>query len=353
MEKRLTHGGDWQSYLDKYGEMPLDFSANVSPLGVPAGVTEAIRKAADKLELYPDPLARELSVAIARHCGVKPAQVLCGGGGADLIYRAALGLAPRRALVTAPAFAEYEDALQNAGCEVLRFPLKEGENFRVGPEILDALREDIDMVFLCEPNNPTGVTTDPELLAKIAKVCREREIILFLDESFNEFLEDPEGHSMMCRLEEFPNMLILRAFTKLYAMAGARLGYLLTASPAAMEKMRAAGQPWAVSELAQEAGLAALKETEYVERVRALVLEERGFVQRGLENLGLAVIPGEANYFLFRGPADLADRMEAHGILLRRCDNYCGLGPGWFRTAVRTHAENERLLRTMEIVLMR
>ena len=271
MEKRLTHGGDWQSYLDKYGEMPLDFSANVSPLGVPAGVTEAIRKAADKLELYPDPLARELSVAIARHCGVKPAQVLCGGGGADLIYRAALGLAPRRALVTAP--------------------------------ILDALREDIDMVFLCEPNNPTGVTTDPELLAKIAMVCREREIILFLDESFNEFLEDPEGHSMMCRLEEFPNMLILRAFTKLYAMAGARLGYLLTASPAAMEKMRAAGQPWAVSVLAQEAGLAALKETEYVERVRALVLEERGFVQRGLENLGLAVIPGEANYFLFRGPA--------------------------------------------------
>ena len=145
--------------------------------------------------------------------------------------------------------------------------------------------------------------------------------------------------------------MILKAFTKLYGMAGVRLGYCLSADTALLDAMRQAGQPWAVSSLAQAAGVAALDETAYVEQVRALIAQQRPRLTAGLRALGLRVLDGRANYLLFRAPETLGGQLLQKGIVLRSCANYPGLDAGWYRTAVRTGPENEHLLKALAEVL--
>ena len=348
----LTHGGDWAGFAAEYGAKAplLDFSANVSPLGMPAGVAAALAGCAPDCDCYPDPLCRDLSAAIGRAEGVPGEWVLCGNGAADLIWRAALALRPARALVTAPAFAEYEAALAATGCAVERYFLSEEKDFRLDEGFLEAIRPGVGMVFLCEPNNPTGLTTPRPLLLRVLARCRQAGALLVLDECFGDFLADPAAHTLKGELAG-GNLLILKAFTKLYGMAGVRLGYALCTDAALLAKLRAAGQPWAVSTPAQAAGLAALKETEYVAAVRALVASERPRLAAGLAALGCRVLPGEANYLLFQCERPLCQPLRRRGILLRSCDNYHGLGPAWYRTAVRTGAENRRLLAALGEVL--
>lgn len=351
MKDQLTHGGDWTGFALAHGCLPLDFSANISPLGVPAGVREALREAAGRADRYPDPLCRELRAALSAHEGLSAERILCGNGAADLIFRAVLAQRPRRALVTAPCFGEYEAALETVSCRVDRAVLREETGFSLEESVLDAITPETDLAFLCEPNNPTGVTTPPALLTRILERCRETGTRLVVDECFGDFLDAPEAHSRKADLGEFPNLLVLKAFTKLYAMAGVRLGYALCADADFLERMRRAGQPWAVSSLAQAAGVAALEERDYVRRVRALTAAERAWLFRRLTGLGLRVISGEANYLLFRSPRPLEEPLARRGILLRSCGNYVGLDETWYRAAVRTRRDNRRLTEALEEVL--
>ena len=326
----LTHGGDWAGYAAQYGGMPLDFSANVSPLGLPQGVRQAVARALDGADRYPDPLCRALRKKLSGTLGVPPQSILCGNGAADLIFRMALAEKPKRALVTAPTFAEYEQALA------------------VAEALLERIEPGLDILFLCEPNNPTGRTTPRALLLRILERCAACGTRLVVDECFNEFLDDPAAHTLLGELEGHENLLLLRAFTKWYAMAGVRLGYALCADGALLERMRAAGQPWAVSALAQAAGEAALEETDYSAALRALVAAERPRLSAGLAALGCRVMPGEANYLLFYHSGEqLVQRLRARG----GCANYPGLGPGWYRAAVRTHSENSAFLQALGEVL--
>lgn len=347
MKLILTHGGDWVGFTLAHGRPPLDFSANISPMGVPTGVQAALREAAAQADRYPDPLCRKLRAAISDHEGVPEEHILCGNGAADLIFRAVLARRPHRALVTAPTFAEYEAALRTVGCGVEYFVLRAETGFALDAGFLDAITPETDMVFLCEPNNPTGVTTNPALLTQILERCRETGTLLMLDECFVDFLDAPEAHTRKRDLGKFLNLLLLKAFTKLYAMAGVRLGYALCADKDFLERMRRAGQPWGVSSLAQAAGVAALRETEYVRQVRELTAAERPWLMRQLTGLGLRVIPGEANYLLFQSPWPLMEPLEQRGILLRNCGNYVGLDDTWYRTAVRTRTENRRLVKVL------
>ena len=346
----LVHGGDWAGYRARFGHDALDFSANVSPLGLPQGVADAIVAALPTADRYPDPLCRELRTALSRAEQLPEPWILCGNGAADLIYRLVWALKPRRALLPAPTFAEYAAALDTAGCEVKRFFLGEAEDFAVTDALVDAVDESTDMVFLCQPNNPTGQLAAPGLVEKLLRRCGECRTILAVDECFLDFLPDADVWTAKPLLES-GDLVILKAFTKLYGMAGVRLGYCLCGDEALLEKMQTAGQPWAVSSLAQAAGVAALKETAYVDEVRALIARQRPVLTAGLRALGLRVIDGKANYLLFRAPADLNERLRPLGTQVRSCANYPGLGPEWYRTAVRTAPENARLLELMKEVL--
>ncbi len=345
------HGGDWAGFEQEFGVPPLDFSANVSPLGVPESVKAALRNTAENADRYPDPFCRALRDALAEQERCAAGQILCGNGAADLIYRIAWAMKPRRALVTAPTFSEYGAALQTVGCMVASYPLKPENEFRIGRNFLEFITPETDVVFLCEPNNPTGLTTSRPLLLEILERCRAVGANLIADECFNDFLDEPEEHTLRPWLNEFPNLLILKAFTKLYAMAGVRLGYALCSDADWLDSLRQAGPPWNVSGLAQAAGVAALQETGYVQRLRKLIQTERPRLRKALQQKGLGVIPGEANYLLFQSWIPLVGLLQKRGILLRSCASYEGLNDTWYRTAIRTREENERLLAALKEVL--
>lgn len=348
---RLVHGGDWAGYRAEFGCDALDFSANVSPLGLPAGVAAAITNALPTADRYPDPLCRELRAALAGAEGVPADWILCGNGAADLIFRLALAVRPRRALLPAPTFAEYEAALQTVGCAVQRVFLWEENEFAVTEEFIDAVTPETDIVFLCQPNNPTGQVTPPALVERLVRRCAECGAVLVVDECFLDFLPDRDAWTAKQLLRDAPQLVILKAFTKLYAMAGVRLGYALCGDATLLEKMRGAGQPWAVSSLAQAAGLAALQETAYAGAVRALIAEQRPRMAAGLRALGLRVMDGQANYLLFRATPDFGEKLRRRGAVVRSCANYPGLDAAWYRTAVRTAEENTRLLQIMGEIL--
>ena len=343
----LVHGGDWAGYRARFGHDALDFSANVSPLGLPQGVADAIVAALPTADRYPDPLCRELRTALSRAEQLPEPWILCGNGAADLIYRLVWALKPRRA----PTFAEYAAALESVGCEVKRKTLHEADDFAVTEAFVQAVNQSIDLVFLCQPNNPTGQITPPELVQRLVRRCADCGAVLVVDECFLDFLQQRDALTAKPLLQTAPNLVILKAFTKLYAMAGVRLGYALCANTALLAKMQAAGQPWGVSSLAQAAGAAALRETAYADAVRALIADQRPKLAAGLRALGLQVIEGSANYLLFRAPETLGAALQQRGVCLRSCGNYPGLRAGWYRTAVRTAPENEQLLQTMREVL--
>ena len=349
----LIHGGDVYSARQKMKQEPLDFSANINPMGMPPGAVRAAADALQQCTQYPDPLCRELRAALAAYEGIPAEQIVCGNGAADLIFRIVAATHPRRALLLAPTFAEYEQALRAMDCSIAYFPLQESEGFVLPEAFLQQLTPEINLLFLCNPNNPTGRTVPPALLREIWKRCEEAGILLVVDECFNEFLEHPEQNTLKGVLKPGTNAVILKAFTKSFAMPGLRLGYGLCGNKSLAERIFFCGQPWGVSIPAQAAGIAALQEQGYLERMRRLIQTERRWLSENLARLGLCVFPSEANYILFRTETEipLRERMEQHSVLIRACGNYRGLDDRYYRIAVRGHGENERLIAALKCAL--
>ncbi|MBR5381967.1 MAG: aminotransferase class I/II-fold pyridoxal phosphate-dependent enzyme, partial [Oscillospiraceae bacterium] len=330
------HGGD------TYGKsIELDFSANVTPLGTPESVREAMRGALREAHRYPDPHCRALVSAIAESEGVPESFVLCGAGAAELIFAFSAAVRPKTAAETAPTFTEYAAALSRGGTRIDRYALSEEDGFEVGEGFLRFLSgKKPEAVFLCNPNNPTGRLLSPDILDGTLDFCRKTGARLFLDECFLDLSDGGEG--LTGRLAEHPCLTIVKAFTKTYGLAGVRLGYCLSSDGELLRRLAAESPPWNVSVIAQAAGVAALKEKSFAEKARTLIREERTYLREELAKLGLSVNPSEANFLLVKGPEGLADALEREGVAVRRCLNFAGLDGRWYRIAVRPHGENER-----------
>lgn len=336
--KHYIHGGDVYRHPGV-----LDFSANLNPLGTPETVIRAAQDSIWKINQYPDACQEELLEALAGYEGVLRDWLICGNGAAELIFALVHAVRPKRALLPAPTFAEYEQALRACGCEINYISLEEYSGFVPGEEVLDAITEDIDLLFWCNPNNPTGVLTSSELLAAIMEQCRGTGTLLAVDECFLDFVEDGERASLKSYLKENRHVFLLKAFTKRYAMPGIRLGYGITANEALLEAMERQVQPWNVSVPAQAAGIAALKEIDYVEQARRTITQERAFLLKKLKSLGLTTYESRANYIFFQGQEDLYEKLLEENILIRDCSNYPGLRKGYYRIAVKNHAQNQQL----------
>lgn len=338
------HGGDLYS-----APVSLDFSANINPLGTPPAVREAVQRAAALLHQYPDPFCRELVGAIARYEQVPREQILCGNGAAELIFSYCNAQGPRKACVLAPTFSEYETALTACGCETVHYDLQEADDFALTDRFLPWLRQfPGDLLMLCNPNNPTGQVIAPALLEAICLICQEKGIQLFVDECFLDLTQGREGLSLKNRLTSHKNLLLLKAFTKSYGMAGARLGYCLSGNPDLLRAMAASAQPWNVSILAQQAGIAALEQQDFLRRARDMIQAQRPILSQALQDLGFRVIPSRVNYILFFSPKPLKHLLLAQGIQIRSCANYRGLDTGWYRIAVKRPEENQRLIQALK-----
>ena len=267
-----VHGGDIQTYIDRHGFAPLDLSANINPFGIPDAVRAVMHRAVDNCTQYPDPFCRAARQAIGAREGVNPDFLYCGNGAADVLDRLAAVLKPRKVLLTAPTFAEYERTL--SGAEIRVHNLRETDGFALTERILDEISPDLDAVYLCNPNNPTGRTAQPELLRKIVRKCTENGVKPVVDECFNDFLEDAAQHTLKDLLESDPGLIILRAYTKMYAVPGVRFGWCMTADAALIEKLYHAGQPWNVSVIAQACAVAAANEPDWATETAKRIAEE-------------------------------------------------------------------------------
>ena len=276
MEKHI-HGGDVYHH-----QGCIDFSANCNPLGTPEGIKKAIIESLEHINDYPQVGCTPLKKAIAEYENTKPDQVICGNGAAEVIFSLCRAVNPRRALVPAPTFAEYQQALYSVDCQVEFFLLNGKKRFVLEENFLQALTEEIDIIFLCNPNNPTGLLVEKPLLEKILKRCQELNILMAVDECFLDFVPSPEKYTLKEYLETYDNLFLLKAFTKRYAMAGVRLGYGLCGNKGLLRKMEGVCQPWNVSSMAQSAGLAALQEREYVEKGRQVTFQELAYLKEEL-----------------------------------------------------------------------
>ena len=396
MHTQYQHGGDIYS-----NKVSMDYSANINPLGLPQGVKEELARCMKEQVccVYPDSRCTDLVNALADYHKVSCDWIICGNGAADLIFGLTFALKPEKALLLAPSFLEYEQALKAVGCDISLFYLKEENGYcldvdelcqiveknsfdpvSADPAKISCLEKDRpvsaalkgwDILFLCNPNNPTGIAVKKEQVLKLAETCERTNTFLVVDECFGEFLDEPEAYSVIPFLEKLPHVFVLKAFTKIYAMAGMRLGYALCSSGEVLTRISQVRQPWSVSGLAQKAGIAALKETEYVLKTRKLIHEQRNKMEAALEKLGYIVYPSQANYIFFRErilqeaavksteqekktgqeqknagkeTAGLYDRMLKQGVLIRSCSNYPGLDASCYRICVKTEEENREFL---------
>lgn len=345
------HGGDIYGYTDF-----IDFSANINFLGVPEPVMEKAEQALKKITHYPQPGNVLLCEAVAEMESVKKEQVICGNGAADVIFSLVLAEKPKKALIPAPTFQEYEQALLSVDCQVEAAELFQRETVAedaagqksVEREFLEKITKEVDMVFFCNPNNPTAILYTQDYLVQLLQKCAETKTRLVVDECFLDFVSGAEQITMKPFLEQYDNLFIVKAFTKMFAMPGVRLGCGLSSDKKLLEKMQQVTQPWNVSVIAQEMGIAAARETDFIEKTRAAVEEEKQYLLQELQQLPVEIYGSAANFLFFHGEKELDKKLEQYHILIRNCSNFRGLEEGWYRIAVRSHSENQQLVQALK-----
>lgn len=335
----MRHGGDiYRNHVE------LDFSVNLNPLGMPESVRNALQGAVAACGCYPDPLSQELTEALARRLRLPGEYLLFGNGASELFMGLIHALKPENILIPVPSFYGYEYAAEAAEGHVHYLELQEKETFLPGQQLMDALAGEVDLLFLANPNNPTGQRLDSEYLAELLKRCRERDICVVLDECFMDFCG--MEHSALSWVGQYPNLFLVRAFTKTYAIPGVRLGYLASSSPQLGDVRRQLPE-WNLSVPAQAAGLACMELQGYEEETVRYVKQEREFLEEMLLSFGLTVYRGETDFILFYSELPLYEPLLKKGILIRDCAGFRGLSEGYYRAAVRSHEDNVRLGRAI------
>lgn len=357
----FEHGGTVFAVARQLGVKPeaiLDFSASINPLGPAAAVRAAVADAFDRVVHYPESGAPELCRALAAYHGLPVEMVAVANGSTELIH-----LLPRmtaanggRALLIAPTFSEYAHALELAGWQSDYLCLSPADGFSLDPAaVAGALAAGYDLLFCCNPGNPTGRLYQPAEITALYHLCGKAGCCFVLDEAFSDFAEESSAKQLLPA--ESADWLILRSMTKFFGFPGLRLGYAL-APPPMIARLQRLLPPWSVGVLAQAAALAALADTEHCRRTREFVTTERQRLAAGLERIaGLQVYRSAANYLLVQidagmTAAALQERLLGSRILIRDCSNFVGLDARFFRVAVRSSGENDRLLAALAAAML-
>ena len=337
---------------ESVGEGYIDFSVNINPLGVPNAVKRQFAEISDISGAYPDPECKYLCSLLAEKYHINAGQILCGNGADDLLYRLVFAVKPKHAVVIEPTYEEYDRVLDLVGCEVLHYTLKAENSFALSEDVLSVLDENCDIVFICNPNNPTGQLADSELMMKLIKRCRDKHILLVIDECFMEFLHDWEKYSVKEIAARSENVIVIDAFTKTYSLAGFRLGFCVSGNSKLLDGMRLYGADFAVSVPAQLAGISALADKEYIQKTHEVISAERDWLFGKLQSFPIKVYPSKANFLLFKSKENLRRRLYENGIKVRDCSHFYGLCNEYCRAAIRTHDDNEKLIKALEKIFL-
>jgi threonine-phosphate decarboxylase len=352
-----VHGGNILDAVERYGIREkdiVDFSANANPLGPSSAALRAAKKALAVIGRYPDGEMNELRKAIARYFGIRPGHVVCGNGSTELIHLIPRVYKPKKVLVPVPTFTEYAAAAAAAGSEVINYPLKEKDGFRVDPIEMAFALKGVDMIFLCNPNNPTGLLVPKGEMREILNYALKEGVRVVVDEAFMDFIDN---ESLVKDAVQSPHVICLRAFTKFYGMPGLRVGYAV-ANEETAASLASSLEPWSVSTPAERAAIAALNDWGYTKKTRKLIAKERDRLLSALRLLpGVEPFPSSVNFIFIKlasvDSRSLTQTLGLRGILIRDCSSFPNLNNRFVRIAVRTRRENERLLAALRDVLLR
>jgi threonine-phosphate decarboxylase len=354
--KPCVHGGEVLNAALKSGfrrEDILDFSSSVNPLGASKKALDAAKAGFCQIPAYPDSNSNELRDAIAKtYRGLDKSNIVVGNGSTELMYLFAEAFLRKGdfAVIPAPTFGEYESAVRRTGQEP-KF-IKLNSSFALERGFAGNIKG-AKIVFVCNPNNPTSLLTPNEQLTEIIETALDQDCLVFLDEDFLEFVDNEKALTFIPKVKDYPNLFILRSFTKIYGLTGLRVGYGI-ASEEIINVLSCAKIPWNVNCLAQSAAVAALADETHLQKTLRLIKKEKAYLLKDLTKIGgFKVYPPDANFFFIDirqtglTAAQLTAKMLKEGILIRDCTSFRGLDEFFIRVAVKTHIENERLLNAL------
>jgi threonine-phosphate decarboxylase len=356
--KPCVHGAEVLGAAEESGLKPheiLDFSSSVNPLGPSKKALEAMKKAFSQIAAYPDSNSNELRQIIANHFGsINKQNIVVGNGSTELMYLFADTFLKKgeTALIPAPTFGEYESAVRKTG-ETPKF-LELGKSLNVQAASFKTEISCAKIIFLCNPNNPTSMLIPKETLTDIIERALEHDSLVFLDEDFLEFVEDEKALTMIGKINPYPNLFILRSFTKIFGLTGLRVGYGI-ANEEIINVLSCAKIPWNVNCLAQAAAVAALKDEEHLYVTRELIKKEKAWLNAELGKFGsFKFSVPDANFFFINirksglTASQLKSNLLKQGILIRDCTSFRGLDEFYVRIAVKTRVENEQLIESLK-----
>ncbi len=357
---QFEHGGNVHRFIREQAgslEALLDFSANINPLGLSPKGKEAMLNGLEWLSHYPDPDYTQLREKLARYYRVDPKFISVFNGGAEGIHELFRFLKPKKAILTAPSFVEYEKALLAHETEIDWFYLKPEQQFQIDQRklLMTVELERPDLVVLCTPNNPTGQIVSSEFLEDLTMTLARWKGRLVIDEAFVDFL--PTDHERVSKwLPLYENVYVLKSFTKFFGVPGLRLGAVLSASSHFHEYLSLHAVPWRINAMAEHYALGALEDQSYIEASKDYIAKARPLLMEKLSELdGIQVYDSCADYMLLKVDSEKMETFEKNlltkQIIVRNCANYRGLGPGYFRIAVKAQRENDVLIEAIKEVL--
>lgn len=325
-----------------------DFSVNTNPFGPPSSLLDTYQKEmVSTISAYPDPHVTDLTARLAQQNNIQTTNILVGNGAAELIFLIASLFRGKRVMIVEPAFSEYRDACEAHGCEVHSFVLEAPWQLEI--EQLTMAIKHADLLFLCSPNNPTGVRYHDKQIITLLKEAEKAGVYVVIDEAFYDFCEEKRGLEPF--LHSYPKLILLRSMTKIYAIAGLRLGYVM-ANERVVDDLKKLQPPWSVNGFAQKVGLSLLAEDSFVRKSVAELHSERKRMIPALEKLGFDVAPSTVNFYLLsehkkEDLKSLFHFLAEHGIITRHTYNFKGLDGKYLRLAVKGRQSNDYLLQTL------
>ena len=341
----MKHGGPYS--VTGHSKF-VDFSSNVNPLGFPGVVKKAIDYT--KIPTYPDHNSTNLKQALSKYLGVPIANLTVGNGATEIIYdfcRATISKS--RVLIVSPTFGEYEAASRLCGAKPEFFTTLNLES------VLEQFIQKIPkngLVFVCNPNNPTGDLVSKQSMTKIIQAAKAKSAFVFVDECFIELTQTP-NQSVIDLVPKYQNLFVLRSLTKSFGLAGLRLGYGIGNKNliAILNKIKI---PWSVNDLAHHAGIAALSDKTFLAKTRKLIKAESKFLFNSISKIdGFFCLDSATNFILIKTkhPAkSVQKKLLRKNILVRDCSNFRGLDTHYIRIAIRTHKENQKLVSALEAI---
>jgi threonine-phosphate decarboxylase len=326
----------------------IDFSANINPLGPPLSLKEKWEDFYQEISVYPDPFATQLKDRVSKLEQTPIDSILIGNGGAELITLLGRLLAGQKIVIVEPTFSEYEKACRANKCEIVYYQLME-PHFELNPEDLLSSIMDAGALFLCNPNNPTGIQNPPSTIISIIAECEKRNCLVILDEAFFDFLI--EYDSFVPYINRFSNLIIIRSLTKMFAIPGIRLGYLI-AQPAIVSDLSTLQSHWSINTIALLAGELCLQNASFITQTQNFIFSERKRLFAFFKQEGFVVSSSKVNFYLLQDPQlndqfALFEFLLYQGIIPRHTFNFPGLEGRWLRFAIKGLEENNQLMEVL------